>query len=302
MKLGDFLKGNEKFVIGGTELNLTMLDFWQFKYSNIYNLQEVIAEFLVAKALDREKADNDDYWTLWDIDYRNKRIEVKQTSYYHSFNKPGVVSKQRSFGINKTNSNYEYVNEKNCYERQNDIYVFCLNTGDTAESSNPLNLENWEFYIVPTRIINEFCGDYKTISLGRIKTMGFTPIPYEDIKLCVDLIIDEMERSEQNNKYILGLRTLENMKFKNFFSYFIQREAAKNGKVFYLDSGEGHLLETEVFEMEDVSGWLVPYNEKEAFFKDWSSRTERDNWDDYYCVALWIKKGDSLTILFDSKF
>ena len=32
--------------------------------------------------------------------------------------------------------------------------MFCLNIGDTKETSNPMKLDNWEFYIVPTTIIS----------------------------------------------------------------------------------------------------------------------------------------------------
>lgn len=186
------MTGEEKFSLNGMELEMSMLDLWQFKYSNIYNMQEVIAEYIVAKALEKEQADNDAYWTLWDIDYRGKRIEVKETSYYHSFNKPGKISRQRVFGITKANSNYEYEGEENRYERQNDIYVFCLNLGETAETSNPLNLDNWEFYIVPTNTINNNCGNNKTISLGRIKGMGFQAVKFNQIKKQIDEMIDEM--------------------------------------------------------------------------------------------------------------
>lgn len=72
------------------------------------------------------------------------------------------------------------------------MYVFCLNTGDTKEASNPLNLNNWEFYIVPTAIINEKCGNNKTISLGRIKSLGFAAKKYDEIKTTVDAIIDSI--------------------------------------------------------------------------------------------------------------
>ena len=98
------MTGNEKFILNGNDLPFDYLDFWQFQYSNIYNLQEYIAEFLVAKALGISEPYNTDYWTLYDILYRNKRVEVKQTSYYHPWNKGGKVSAQRTFSIGKTNS------------------------------------------------------------------------------------------------------------------------------------------------------------------------------------------------------
>ena len=184
------LNGDEQFKIGDQSIGLTMLDFWRFKYSNIFNLQEVIAEFLVAKALGRDVSDNDEYWTLFDIKYRGKRIEVKETSYYHTWNEGKTVSQQRVFGIEKANSSYENDSIENRYERQCDVYVFCLNNGDTKEESNPLELNNWEFYVVPTEFINEHCGDNKTISLGRVRNLGFQAKRYDEIKAAVDLIVD----------------------------------------------------------------------------------------------------------------
>ena len=183
------MQGNEKFLFQNKELEFSSLDLWKYKYSNIYNMQEVIAEFLVEKALDMEKAWNTDSWTLFDILYRNKRIEIKETSYYHPWNEGGETSKQRVFGITKANSNYENQNEENKYERQNDIYVFCLNTGTTKETANPMEIHNWEFYIVPTSVINEVCGDNKTISLGRVRKIA-QKVEYVNIKRYIDRLID----------------------------------------------------------------------------------------------------------------
>lgn len=142
------LTGEEKFCQNGVDMGLSMLDFWRFQYSNLYNIQEYIAEFLVAKALGKNEADNAESWTLYDISYQGKRIEVKESSYYHPWNEGGKISEQRSFGITEANSSYEDDALGNKYERQNDIYVFCLNVGRTREASHPLNLDNWEFYIV----------------------------------------------------------------------------------------------------------------------------------------------------------
>lgn len=187
------MTGKEVFVLNGEAMGFDFLDFWRFHYSNIYDLQDKIAEFIVAKALGVNEAQNDQYWTLWDVSYRNKRIEVKETSYYHSFNQEGKVSKQRIFGITKANGSYDPTKSGNTdFCRQNDIYVFCLNIGDTKETSNPLNLNNWEFYIIPTAIINEKCGNNKSISLGRIKNLGYSAKRYDEIRAEIDSIIDLM--------------------------------------------------------------------------------------------------------------
>ena len=180
---------NEKFVFEDKELEFGILDFWKYKYSNIWNMQEYIAEFLIEKALGLEKSQNTDSWTLYDINYRNKRIEIKETSYYHPWNENGKISNQRVFGITMANSSYENTEIENKFERQNDLYVFCLNTGKTKEEANPMNIKNWEFYIVPTKIINDICGTNKTISLNKVKNIA-EQIDYFEIKKYIDNLID----------------------------------------------------------------------------------------------------------------
>ena len=119
--------------------------------------------------------------------YNDIKVEVKETSYYHSFNEKGKYSNYRSFAIGMAHGSYDEAKSGNTeYKRQSDVYIFCLNTGYTAEESYPLNLNNWEFYIVPTRVIDANCGTNKTITLKRIKNMGFTPKRYDEIKATID--------------------------------------------------------------------------------------------------------------------
>ena len=191
------MTGKEAFVFENEALGFNFLDFWKFHYSNIYSLHGEIAEFVVARALGITKAQNAAYWTLWDITYRNIRIEVKATAYYHLWNSDGKVSKQRTFGITKAKGTYDSAISGNSdFCRQNDIYVFCLNIGNTKEESNPLDLNNWEFYIIPTTIINEKCGNNKTISLGKIKSLGFSAKRYNQIKDEIDIIIDSIQNGD----------------------------------------------------------------------------------------------------------
>ena len=181
--------GTEKFICENKELDFDLKDFWSFQYSNIYSLHGEIAEFVVARALGITEAQNSEYWTLWDILYRDYRIEIKQTGYYHPWNENGKISNIRRFGITKANSDYEFEDMENKFERQNDIYVFCLNTGETKEESNPMNIDSWEFYVVPTKVINEVCGGNKSIGLNKVREIS-KQVSYDKIKETVDFIID----------------------------------------------------------------------------------------------------------------
>ena len=186
---------NTPFVNGGESLGITMLDFWKYQYSNIYDMQEYIAEFIVGKALEIDEPMNRDGWTLWDIDYQGKRIEVKQTSYYHTWQEKianGKISQQRTFSITPAFTRYK--DSTTSYERQNDIYVFCLNIGTNEEESYPLDMANWEFYVVPTSVINENCTpSQKSISLGKVRKLA--PLTkYEELKNVIDSICETIKK------------------------------------------------------------------------------------------------------------
>ena len=190
MEKPELLSGNEKFCLNGIELGFTVRDYWQFQFSNLIDNLGYVAEFLVAKALAKDEPDNCNGWTLFDTQYRGKRIEVKATSYWQSWKEGHEISEQRTFSIRKTHVKYQDADSK--LERQNDIYIFCLDKGKNKESSNPLNLENWTFYVVPTEIINNLFGNQKTLSLNRltkIEKYGIG-ITYDIIKETVDNIID----------------------------------------------------------------------------------------------------------------
>ena len=170
--------GNEKFICNGSELDITVLDFWRFTYSDLNSdPRDYLAEFLVSKALGIDTPYNKEAWTLFDILYGSTRVEVKCTGYFQTWRTDNKVSQNRYYSIKPAHDKV-----KNTFERQNDIYVFCLLLGNTREEANPLNLNNWEFYIVPTSVINKECKEANTIRLGKIKKMGYKALGFYDIK------------------------------------------------------------------------------------------------------------------------
>lgn len=186
--------GKTPFTSNGKELGFTMSDFWEYQFSNIYDMQEYIAEFLVGKALGLDHPMNTDGWTLYDLEYRGKRIEVKETSYYHSW-QDGKISSVRTFDIHKAYARYK--DNSTELRRNNDIYVFCLNTGTNRETSNPLCMENWEFYVVATSVINAECKDQKRVALGRIRQFA-KACRFEELRKIVDETIENLLKTESN--------------------------------------------------------------------------------------------------------
>ena len=49
-------------------------------------------------------------------------------------------------------------------------------------------MSHWEFYVVPTSIVNEKCGHNKTIAIGRVKeiTPDYGKVSYRQLKEAID--------------------------------------------------------------------------------------------------------------------
>ncbi|HMZ32119.1 MAG TPA: hypothetical protein PLY13_06425, partial [Methanoregulaceae archaeon] len=69
--------------------------------------------------------------------------------------------------------------------RPADLYIFSLFSETNMESANVLDINAWQFYIVPTHFIDEKFGDQKSVTLNRLKEIR-TPVNYGDIKNVVD--------------------------------------------------------------------------------------------------------------------
>lgn len=195
-----FLSGKEDFTLKGDKTGFNVLDFWRFQFSNLSDMQGRVGEFIVAMALGKNTPDNNNGWTLWDIDYRGYRIEVKTTAYYQPWRQDGTWSEQRSFGITK--SHCKEGDPTSELKRMNDIYVFVLNKGKNKQEADPLQLEHWEFYVIPTSVINKECGDNKSISLSKVKKLSKKvsgtdeALPFDKLKDAVDKVINSM-----NNRF-----------------------------------------------------------------------------------------------------
>ena len=85
---------------------------------------------------------------------------------------------------------------------------------------------------------------------------------------------------------MVGLRTQEGDKFERFFE-IVQREALKNKKVFFADSGEGHIFENENMEYSDLTGWLIPIEKAVDFEKEYIKGGDPEGWYDYFCWMKW---------------
>jgi len=160
----------------------TLLDYWQWAYSDLIGNTErgILAEYLVALACNIEDSVRIS-WDSFDLLVDNEiKVEVKSSSYLQSW-KQKKFSKP-VFGIAKTKA-WDYVNNvyDNNSKRQADIYVFALLSHRDKKTLNPLDLKQWEFYILHTKTIDTKMENKKSISLDKILDYGATKCDFENL-------------------------------------------------------------------------------------------------------------------------
>jgi len=114
----------------------------------------------------------------------NIKIEIKSAAYLQTWFQRAHSS--ISFDIGQTRAYDSFTNQ---YEpeikRQADIYVFCLLHFKDKTNLNPMNLDQWEFYILPTSVLNEKHLNQRKIGLSSLLKLNPRKAKYEEIADCV---------------------------------------------------------------------------------------------------------------------
>ncbi len=178
--------GTELFKIDNNHLNFSLLEFWQWTNSNLINntTRGILAEFIVAKALNIANQVRVE-WDIFDLKYNKLRIEIKSSAYIQSW-KQKVYTKP-TFGIQPTLAWDENTNKfGDDLKRHSDVYIFCMLNHKDQDTINPLNLNQWDFYIIPTEKLNEWKKNQKTITLSSLLELKPIQSNYEDLKKNMD--------------------------------------------------------------------------------------------------------------------
>lgn len=173
----------------GTRINgldgVSVADFWSWAYSDIRSntIRPILAEFVVGHALGVVASPRIE-WDAIDLTYKGKTIEVKSAACQQSWTqcKPSVIS----FDIAKKKAWHAATNT---YEpearRSSDYYVFCLDPAYDKAHTYSLDISSWEFFILPTRKIDEEFKNQKSVRLSRIRNLS-EPIYYDELKEQID--------------------------------------------------------------------------------------------------------------------
>lgn len=176
-------KSGEEALLSPDGMQISSLaDFWQWAYSDLISNAErgALAEYIVACAL----GVNNTTRTSWDkYDLLSKKgvaVEVKTSGYLQTWEQKELS--KLVFGIQPT---YGWDSQTNTYDtvqqRQSDIYVFCVHKHQDQETIDPLQLTQWDFYLMPTKQLNEKFGSQKTVSLSVLQKAGAELCSYDQL-------------------------------------------------------------------------------------------------------------------------
>ncbi|MCM1219884.1 MAG: hypothetical protein NC548_35885 [Lachnospiraceae bacterium] len=176
------LTGNEHLVSNGRATKNTLLDFWKWNSSDLLNntMRGAFAEFLVATALDIDLSEAHVDWESYDLLGKNgERIEVKCSAYLQSWNAEEFTHKPEKYSkiIFSISPALEWMREEAKYskeppKRHSDVYVFCHYKCKERKADNPLNLDNWDFFVLATYKINQIFGASRSVSRETLISRG----------------------------------------------------------------------------------------------------------------------------------
>ena len=153
--------GKEKFLFNGIEQDYSLIDFWIWNQSDLIEnrTRGILAEYIVKKALEVKSNDRiewDDYDIITDT---GVKIEIKSAAYIQTWEQTKYSNISFDISVNKRSNS----------ERKSDFYVFCLLDCKTQNNINPLNLDQWTFFVVETTEINNVLQSQSTITLNSLK-------------------------------------------------------------------------------------------------------------------------------------
>jgi hypothetical protein len=185
--------GNEPLHLNGHPLGVTLLDFWRWSSSDLVSntTRGVLAEFIVASALGIKLDSVRDEWGAFDlITPEGITIEVKSAAYIQSWNQRSLsfitfrVPKTRAWNAD-TN-----VQEKEP-RRQAQVYVFALLAHQDKASIDPLNVDQWRFFVLSTTVLDARTRSQHSITLRSLERLAGQAISYDELREAVRRAVAE---------------------------------------------------------------------------------------------------------------
>jgi hypothetical protein len=191
--------GQERFRLNQKDIDVDLLTFWRWSASDLVDntMRGILAEFIVAKALDLVGETPREAWAKFDLlTESGLKIEVKSAAYVQSWAQRELSRIAFRYGATRgwdpdTNKQGDLA------IRHADLYVFALLSHREKRSIDPTNLDQWQFYLAATKAIAIRERSQHSINLKSLEAhcaaadpLWNGPVAYWDLKSAI-MVMEE---------------------------------------------------------------------------------------------------------------
>lgn len=185
--------GDDPFTLHGNDVGANLLGFWRWACSDLVNnvLRGALAEYIVGLALGCVDGGVRLGWDATDLcTSQGCLVEVKSSAYLQSW--PQTKLSEIGFDI-EPKTGWDARTNTNAAERkrQAEVFVFCVLAHKEKATVDPLNLHQWEFYVLSTNRLNAALGEQKSITLGSLLQRNPTRASFADLRTCIEAAAKE---------------------------------------------------------------------------------------------------------------
>jgi hypothetical protein len=188
------LDGGERFVDAGRQLDFDVLDYWRWSASDLVSnaSRGILAEYLIGRAVGAPLGVREE-WAVYDLKSSSGvAIEVKSSAYLQSWHQERLSA--ITFGCAKRLGWNPITGKQDTVPcRHSDVYVFALLAHQDQATLNPLDVSQWEFYVVPTAWLDARKRSQHSITLPSLRR-DFESVTYEGLAAAVEATAAEHRR------------------------------------------------------------------------------------------------------------
>jgi hypothetical protein len=132
-----------------------------------------LAEYIVATALGLESEPRRE-WDFADLQYDNVTIEVKSSAYLQTWpqDRPSKIAFDIAPRKQRWNAITNEMTTLSSPGRLADVYVFCIFKEQDPAKADPLDTNQWTFFVASRRVLDEKLGPQKSAALSTIESLS----------------------------------------------------------------------------------------------------------------------------------
>jgi len=168
-------------------LSFSLLEFWRWSTSDLVDntTRGILVEYIVGKALGVDMNLPRQAWATYNLEWdpapgTQVANEVKSAAYLQSWHQQRysaiqfVVPKRRGW-----DSETGAIEDEP--RRHADVYVFALLAHKDKTSVDPLKLEQWEFYVLATRALDDRERSQHSITLNSLRQLARPSLGFDEL-------------------------------------------------------------------------------------------------------------------------